>query len=78
MSCLEGEVFTCWCQLAHQGKDHELGTLEWSKFKLELVDVLMDIDHKLNLYQRLVSLQQSNIVAIYVEKIRYTMLELGD
>ena len=46
---LEGDAFTWWCQLAHRGCDHELGTLEWLEFKLELVDAFMDNDHELKL-----------------------------
>ena len=47
MCHLEGDTFTCWCQLVHQDGDHELGFLKWSEFILELLDALMDIDHKL-------------------------------
>ena len=54
---LEGDAFTCWHQLAYQGGDHELGTLEWLEFESELVDTFVDVDHKLKLCQKLVSLQ---------------------
>ena len=43
-------MFIWWQQFVHRGIDHELGTLEWSEFKLELIYAFMDIDHKLKLY----------------------------
>ena len=55
LCCLQARVtllqdaFTWWYQLADQGGDHELVTLEWLEFKLELVDALVDIDCKLKL-----------------------------
>ena len=58
MSHLERDAFTWWRQLVHQGGDHEPGTLEWSEFKLELVDAFFNIDCKLKLHQKLASLQQ--------------------
>ena len=56
MSRLEGDAFTWWRQLAHRGGDHDLGTLEWSEFKSELVDAFVDVEPKLKLHQKLVSL----------------------
>ena len=56
MSHLEGDSFTWWHQLAYQGGDHKLCTLEWSEFKSELVDAFMDIDCELKLCQKLASL----------------------
>ena len=58
MSHLEGDAFTWWRQLVHKGGDHELGTLEWSEFKTELVDTFVDVDRKLKLRQKLASLWQ--------------------
>ena len=57
VSHLEGDAFTWWHQLAHRGGDHELGTLEWSEFKSELVDAFVDVDYELKLCQKLASLQ---------------------
>ena len=57
VSCLEGDAFTWWHQLAHRGGNHELGTLEWSEFKSELVDAFMDVDCELKLCQKLASLR---------------------
>ena len=67
VSHLEGYEFTWWRQLVHWGGDHELGTLEWSEFKSELVDAFVDIDCELKLCQKLASLQQSTSVANYVK-----------
>ena len=58
MSCLEGDAFTWWRQLVHQGGNHELGTLEWSKFRLELVDAFVDVNYELKLCQKLASFWQ--------------------
>ena len=55
MACLEGDAITWWQQLVYQGGGHELGTLEWSKFKLESVDTFVDGDQELKLYQKLES-----------------------
>ena len=57
VSGLEGDAFTWWCQLAHHGVDHELGTLEWLEFKSEVVDTFVDIDRELKLCRKLASLQ---------------------
>ena len=46
MSHLEVDVFSYWRQLVYQGGDHEFSTLEWSGFKLELVDAFVDVDCK--------------------------------
>ena len=58
VSRLEGDAFTWWRQLAHRGGDHELGTLEWSEFKTELVDAFVDVDRELKLCRKLASLRQ--------------------
>ena len=67
VSHLEGDGFTWWCHLVHQGSDHELSTLKWFEFKLELVDAFMDVDHKLKLHWKLASLWQLNSVANYAK-----------
>ena len=58
VSHLEGNAFTWWRQLAHQGGDHKLGTLEWSEFKSKLVDAFVDVDYKLTVFQKLALLKQ--------------------
>lgn len=53
VSKLKHDISIYWHQLAYCSSDYQLGSLGWTNFKLELVNIFADINRELKLRQYL-------------------------